>query len=561
MKTVHKFCTLSLVVAVAEMGFSSAQQIFPDHQTEEACTLSTWKGEKEVQSKISCITEVDLEEESSGWIYWKNWMSIWGTREGDEVTCKNKVGTVRFATYAAVGVAIEDAHKLCRYIYKQLQIRDRFTNDLKECFKLVSSPPFEFHGITQANWDEELLRVEIETTEKCRGTIARYLGLAESDVDDSRKCQKEISVDSSKSSELVVVPDGCYKPNTNDHGRSFQVTMYFVRHGESDWNEQSKTKWERALNKEVAMLTDAKLTSKGTMQARMLSEFIAKKGGEVEAMNSKADRGLDLRMQFDNTDDWKILNGQAADYAKLQPRKVVYATSNLRRASLTFLRAFQHLIKPDLKIDKLHILSALQEPAPNIDSNSLSKAGEPPALTLETCPIVHSIEEGKPFEMDAKCNRGDELKERNGETGDRLLDDFCQWMRNMAAFGHVPGADEVTTDRKSDPRVTDFVIAGHSMFLRGFFQRYLSEGDGDKKNELESALSSTIRTVGNGSLIKIRLVLNNPQTIEGDKTRTGSRICQIQQGETELLYGEVHGRNIARVVVPTIHAKPNNDKY
>ena len=58
---------------------------------------------------------------------------------------------------------------------------------------------------------------------------------------------------------------------------------------------------------------------------------------------------------------------------------------------MTFLRAFQHLIKADTKIDTLHILSALQEPAKNIDSNSLSKPGEPPALTLETCPILTNL--------------------------------------------------------------------------------------------------------------------------------------------------------------------------
>ena len=106
------------------------------------------------------------------------------------------------------------------------------------------------------------------------------------DKDYAEKCQGEICVDSSTSPRSVA--DGCYNRNTQDIGVSFHVTMYFVRHGESEWNEQSAFKSEGALNEE-GKLTDAKPTAKGTMHARLLSELIAKKGTE--------------------TDDWEIRNG------------------------------------------------------------------------------------------------------------------------------------------------------------------------------------------------------------------------------------------------------------
>ena len=218
---------------------------------------------------------------------------------------------------------------------------------------------------------------------------------------------------------------------------------------------------------------------------------------------------------------------------------------------MTFLRAFQHLIKPDTKIDTLHILSALQEPAKNNDSNSLSKPGEPPALTWETCPILSNLKTDIRSQLfDSTCNRGDELKQRNRKTGDRLLDDFCRWMRNMAAFGHVPGADEVTTDGVVDPLVTDFVIAGHSMFLRGFFQRYMENGIGvfkKRPNKLERMLKSTIHTVGNGSLIKIKVKLNNAEDNTG--------ICEIEKGDTKLLFGGVYGRNIFNNILRGMEAE------
>jgi hypothetical protein len=556
MKTIHNFCTLSLVIAVAEVGVSWATKIQPDLSPGlvEGCSLSTRNGDKWVESTIPCITEVDLEEESSGWM---NRMSIWGTREGDKVTCKKNLGFVRFATYAAVGVAREDAHKLCRYISGQLQDREKLSEAFNNCFRQV--PLFEFRGITMKGWEMQLrdvTNIHVDKHEIFQVCGDQVLGLTTADEDESKNCQKDVSVDASKSPEPVAVPDdGCYKPHEKDTAGPFNVTIYFVRHGESEWNEQSASKSESDLNKE-GKLTDAKLTALGTMQARMLSGFIVTKGLGVGKMNRKALAESGISMELANTDDWKILNGEIADDAKSQPRKVVYATSNLRRASLTFLRAFQHLIKQGRKIDKLHILSALQEPAKNIDSNSLSKPGQPPALTLESCPIVPSIPKGKPFEMDAKCNRGDELQDRTLQHGDRLLDDFCRWMRNMAAFGHVPGAGEDTSDGSSGPLVTDFVIAGHSMFLRGFFQRYMENGIGVfkvKPSKLERMLKSSIHTVGNGALIKIKVELNthNPKKLT-------TPICKIIKKNTKLLFGGIHGRNIFKLVLSGMKAEEDS---
>ena len=352
----------------------------------------------------------------------------------------------------------------------------------------------------------------------------------------------------------------CYSPSSKDADGSFAVTIYYVRHGESEWNERSHSSSEKALNKQFE-LTDAKLTRLGAREAQELSSFIQRKAEEIkEVENSKREKeGIEWRTT--RGDDWKILNGERVtfvhEYGELYTRKAAYATSNLRRASLTFLLAFKHLMTPfSSKIDKLHILSALQEPVDNIDSNSLARPRNPPALSYESCPIkARSL-------MDSTCNRGDEMEKNNRRTGDQLLANFCRWMRNMAAFGHVPARrEQLFPSITGGPRVTDFIIAGHSMFLRGLFQRYLTGGGpGVHRNKLEKYLSSEFYTVGNGSLIKIKFILNNPITpISSGRRRLRSDVesCQIEKGSTEILAGAVYGRNVLRDYLDVI--LPDND--
>jgi len=313
-------------------------------------------------------------------------------------------------------------------------------------------------------------------------------------------------------------PSECYDSSKRDQGYQYSVTLYYVRHGESEWNLESEGASERKLNTRPE-LTDAKLTAKGAAEARKLSETItqlAHKGG-----------------------DWELLAGEK----NLHQRRVAYATSNLRRASLTFLTAFKHLITPHLKIDELHILSALQEPAPNIDSNSLSSPQGPPALS-DSCPLLT-------VPMDSECNHGDEMKRSDHpHTPEMLLGNFCRWLRNMAVFGHVPSAGEAVPVKGTG--ITDFVVAGHSMFLRGFFQRFLARRVSNfwKMNKVEKKLKSTINTVGNGSLIKITLELN-PPFINGKK-QPDTEICKIIPGNTIILDGEIHGRNVFKKVLRTI---------
>ena len=318
----------------------------------------------------------------------------------------------------------------------------------------------------------------------------------------------------------ATAADSCYRVSSCDAAEPFTVTVYFVRHGESEWNAGSKKKSADDLNQEKAgiddpIIRDAKLTSSGAREAESLHKTILRFGN--------------------TTDDWKILAGnyEGTKY------KVAYATSNLRRASLTFLIAFKHLIKGGSKgwRLKLHILSALQEEAKNIDSNSLAAPKNPPALTLDgTCPIKRDQ-----IDFDSQCNDGDEMLPGIVGRGD-LLANFCTWMRNMAVFGKIStGGESGDTCSPSTPIINTFVVAGHSMFLRSLFQKYLKYG-GFFVNRTTRKIASSIDQVGNGALVKFRVLLKGPK--ENGKDVPVEQRCRIIAEHTRLLEGEIHGRNV-----------------
>lgn len=357
-------------------------------------------------------------------------------------------------------------------------------------------------------------------------------GTGQNDTQIFSDCQADITNIASTHNDTGSV--GCYvSPETKDLANTLRVTLYYVRHGESQWNEMSKTYFEWQLNRNPK-LTDAKLTEKGVGEARVLSDTIVKM---AEKTNTPA--------------DWKLLAGQKdLPYEGSQGpngnRTVAFATSNLRRASLTFLSAFKHLMSPQRKVDKLHILSALQEPASNIDSNSLSRPHGPPALS-PGCPLFPREEDI----FNNQCNHGDEMDKKNRHhSAEQLLDNFCIWMRNMAVFGQVPTANENVVGNLSRPVITDFVVAGHSMFLRGFFKRFMKPSK--KSSSLENRIASTFSTVGNGSLIKITLDLHNPRNKDG-KLNSIQDVCQIVPANTELLNGNLHGRGILKKISSSIH--------
>ena len=190
-----------------------------------------------------------------------------------------------------------------------------------------------------------------------------------------------------------INPD-CYTVDPSDISAGINVNIYFVRHGESTWNNNHdlKPSWNPHHR-------DALLTAEGVEQALKLSDEISKRNT----------RGTDT--------DHDILNG-----IPVNGHKVVYATSNLRRATYTFLLSFHHLLKQNL-INKLYILSALQEVCGNMDCNSLSGPGEIPKLSYNNAPWLPKVKKNIfyadpavcPYDykqmtsiMDATCNDGDE---------------------------------------------------------------------------------------------------------------------------------------------------------
>jgi hypothetical protein len=280
--------------------------------------------------------------------------------------------------------------------------------------------------------------------------------------------------------------------------------VFFVRHAESTWNERGV--WKTIKHKiwtAPRRFFDAHLSEEGIAGAMELRDWIF--SGECL------------------TADQCFLRG--TPYEDDQMRRVVFATSNLRRAILTALIAFHGRLdgtsEERLKIKHMYILSSLQETASNVDSTTVTPPNEIPYLTFSKsqCPFKLSS-------MDrlfiTECSEEDNRQHRLSGKG---LERFCDWMRDMAIDG-LPTTDAHPAALREDG-VTDFVLTGHSIWLREFFQKYL-EGGG--KNSLDKDIASSTMKVANQSVVKFTVKF----------PMTGS--CVIQSNTSELLHGELKKR-------------------
>jgi hypothetical protein len=301
------------------------------------------------------------------------------------------------------------------------------------------------------------------------------------------------------------------------------VTVYYQRHAISTWNEASVV-----THKVTAppQLTDAHLSQAGIQQAIDVQKLVEK--------------GL-----FDGDQkDREILSKGSHNN-----EKVVFATSNLRRSTLTFLISFKHLLKRKIKI---HILSALQESTGNMDSSPLSGPGEIPKLSFASGSSSQGASPTCPFKkkdmqdmMVTRCNQGNEqmspsngstlLKEPKKKDPALLTQNLCTWMWNVASFGEnfMDISGSPTTPSNDH---TNFVMTGHGQYIKALFSQYMANPavpPARPPTQDEQNLRDRDYRLKNSSIIRfeVRITKNvNPATPIS---------CKLELGSTKVLIGEI----------------------
>ena len=288
-----------------------------------------------------------------------------------------------------------------------------------------------------------------------------------------------------------------------------KLTVHFIRHAESIWNEESTGLKKAQLETVGAFstedkdkLTDAGLSLTGIESVLQLAEK------QLETECSQTIECLD-------EEEKQFLMGLSADTA--QPaRKTVFATSNLRRAIMTLLILFKNRIA-EKSLEKVHILSSLQEMTGNIDSTPITPPKTAPLLSwssseADQCPLNQATIDL----FDASCNLRDENSGFGRSFYRDRLGDFCKWARYQGL----------------DNQATDLVIVGHSIWIRNFFAKY--RGGNFFTNLVdfgnEAALGSSFTKLGNKAIIKFELEL----------TDDGS--CAIAKESLKFMSGHIEKR-------------------
>ena len=221
--------------------------------------------------------------------------------------------------------------------------------------------------------------------------------------------------------------------------------IYFLRHGESMWNEMFNRGFDlgiiirivKGLLQEFQLLPfpdsvfwDSPLSPLGIRQAVQLSAWIE----HADPKNVHA----------------AVLRGDS-DVPSL------VCSSNLRRAVSTTLTALSgRLLRRST--EKVHIVSSAQEITRNLDGYSLSAAGNFPSPSWiekeqpELDKVVTAVYSGD--HLDGRDNRGSKSL---GSSGLMRMNEFCNWAFN---------SDAARTS-------STIILGGHSLWFREFFKSYL----------------------------------------------------------------------------------------
>lgn len=213
------------------------------------------------------------------------------------------------------------------------------------------------------------------------------------------------------------------------------VTLLFVRHGESEWNDVFNRGFGPSFPLRLALacireafawatpdsvFLDSPLSALGAGQAALLAKWLATPTREADGFTRAA------------------ADAHATLCAAPGAPPSAVSSSNLRRAVSTAAVALAERLRRTG--ESVHVLSSLQEISPNVDTMALSPPFGAPACS-------------PPMRCDASCNAGN--KALRGSGSDRLA--------AFAAWAHARPERTV-------------VAVGHSLWFRAFVNAYLPRG-------------------------------------------------------------------------------------
>ena len=254
-------------------------------------------------------------------------------------------------------------------------------------------------------------------------------------------------------------------------------TIYFVRHGESQWNYVFNRGFTlpgfplrlmrgllmellSALDRRNSFFVDAPLSEKGLEQVEELRKFLNEVNNPFLT---------DAEVKTLRTKHVDVLRGDAVDGKTEEAKKSIIVTSNLRRAAHTAAIAFMDRFERTK--EKLMVNDALQEMARNVDAFAL--AGDAfdavpytgiTNVAKDKGTLKTILEETVKFNVES--NAGNKGIRRRGAT-DCLR--FAQW----------------ATSPNAVPKECETIIAtGHSIYFREFFKLFLpSSSEHDAKSK------------------------------------------------------------------------------
>eukprot|EP00397_Hematodinium_sp_SG-2012_P025622 GEMP01026781.1.p1 GENE.GEMP01026781.1~~GEMP01026781.1.p1 ORF type:complete len:362 (+),score=54.73 GEMP01026781.1:250-1335(+) len=242
-------------------------------------------------------------------------------------------------------------------------------------------------------------------------------------------------------------------------GRQSKVTLVFVRHGESTWNEVFNKKpifkmplrLFRALIEEAKLLgepqgsvfLDAPLNAEGISQAQKIDQFIrSPKAGEYRDA---------------------LQNG-------------ALVTSNLRRALETCLLGFKSRLSSNPST-RVTMWSCLQECSRNIDTQSITPASTQPVPSVQIALADPKVADWHSSVISINEYHGN--KDLSSNAGIRILE-FC--------------------DKAINSKHKCIIVAGHSLWFRSFFKMMIRTG-----LESDLAKKATTKKIQNGGIVFLEL--------------------------------------------------------
>jgi hypothetical protein len=236
-------------------------------------------------------------------------------------------------------------------------------------------------------------------------------------------------------------------------------TIYFVRHGESQWN----VVFNRGFGKTFPKRFGSALQREAHLFTTLDSVFV-----DSPLSTLGADQAIELKTFIesipDDTDPAVILKTG-------EPGKSILASSNLRRALSTETIGFWPRLRRTQ--EKIHVLSSLQEITFNIDGVALAKPYTAPVLADEELSALSGTSRAD-FDPDRyyDCSENAGDKPVRGKGIKRMLE-FSKWCFS-----------------RDEPVI---IAAGHSLYFRFFFQNflpYMSQHDGKKYKMANGAVVS-----------------------------------------------------------------------